>query len=153
MFLLSSLQPVGCDGSLYSARTMDRCRVCGGDGSTCHRVSGSFRKAVSQIGTPCYRSPETSPATSYHQVARRVAGLSEGRSFPAVWWKKLRSANLCLNTDMLSFWINRRRWGVMCCKLGQRGFLSRLRRRRQLGISLFLLILASRAPQMMWRGQ
>ncbi|NWV71388.1 ATL2 protein, partial [Malurus elegans] len=43
-------EPVGCDGSLYSARTMDRCRVCGGDGSTCHRVSGSFRKAISQIG-------------------------------------------------------------------------------------------------------
>ncbi|NXX48976.1 ATL2 protein, partial [Tricholaema leucomelas] len=43
-------EPVGCDGSLFSARTMDRCRVCGGDGSTCHRVSGSFRKAVSQIG-------------------------------------------------------------------------------------------------------
>ncbi|NXT67328.1 ATL2 protein, partial [Chaetops frenatus] len=43
-------EPVGCDGSLYSARTMDRCRVCGGDGSTCHRVSGTFRKAISQIG-------------------------------------------------------------------------------------------------------
>ncbi|KFP31859.1 ADAMTS-like 2, partial [Colius striatus] len=43
-------EPVGCDGSLYSPRTMDRCRLCGGDGSTCHRVSGSFRKAVSQIG-------------------------------------------------------------------------------------------------------
>ncbi|NWU53169.1 ATL2 protein, partial [Dromas ardeola] len=43
-------EPVGCDGSLYSSQTMDRCRVCGGDGSTCHRVSGSFRKAISQIG-------------------------------------------------------------------------------------------------------
>ncbi|NWX42401.1 ATL2 protein, partial [Steatornis caripensis] len=43
-------EPVGCDGSLYSPRTTDRCRVCGGDGSTCHRVSGSFRKAISQIG-------------------------------------------------------------------------------------------------------
>ncbi|NXH11757.1 ATL2 protein, partial [Bucco capensis] len=43
-------EPVGCDGSLYSPQTMDRCRVCGGDGSTCHRVSGSFRKALSQIG-------------------------------------------------------------------------------------------------------
>ncbi|NWX64810.1 ATL2 protein, partial [Promerops cafer] len=43
-------EPVGCDGRLYSPRTMDRCRVCGGDGSTCHRVSGAFRKAISQIG-------------------------------------------------------------------------------------------------------
>ncbi|XP_013909808.1 PREDICTED: ADAMTS-like protein 2 [Thamnophis sirtalis] len=29
---------------------MDRCRVCGGDGSTCYRVSGSFRKGISQLG-------------------------------------------------------------------------------------------------------
>ncbi|NXM84534.1 ATL2 protein, partial [Oenanthe oenanthe] len=43
-------EPVGCDGRLYSPRRMDRCRVCGGDGSTCHRVSGTFRRAVSQIG-------------------------------------------------------------------------------------------------------
>ncbi|NWV05869.1 ATL2 protein, partial [Ptilonorhynchus violaceus] len=43
-------EPVGCDGSLYSPQMMDRCRVCGGDGSTCHRVSGSFRKAISHIG-------------------------------------------------------------------------------------------------------
>uniref|UniRef100_A0A7M4EF58 ADAMTS-like protein 2 n=1 Tax=Crocodylus porosus TaxID=8502 RepID=A0A7M4EF58_CROPO len=43
-------EPVGCDGSLYSAQTMDRCRVCGGDGSTCYRVSGSFRKGISQLG-------------------------------------------------------------------------------------------------------
>ncbi|XP_039770285.1 ADAMTS-like protein 2 [Ornithorhynchus anatinus] len=43
-------EPVGCDGSLYSSQTMDRCRVCGGDGSTCYRVSGSFRKGISQLG-------------------------------------------------------------------------------------------------------
>ncbi|NWR45249.1 ATL2 protein, partial [Regulus satrapa] len=43
-------EPVGCDGRLYSPRTLDRCRVCGGDGSTCHRVSGTFRRAISQIG-------------------------------------------------------------------------------------------------------
>ncbi|XP_074858770.1 ADAMTS-like protein 2 isoform X2 [Carettochelys insculpta] len=43
-------EPVGCDGSLYSSRTVDRCRVCGGDGSTCYRVSGTFRKGISQLG-------------------------------------------------------------------------------------------------------
>ncbi|KAM4721982.1 ADAMTS-like protein 2 [Rhinophrynus dorsalis] len=37
---------VGCDGKLHSARSLDRCGVCGGDGSTCYRVSGSFRKCV-----------------------------------------------------------------------------------------------------------
>ncbi|MEE6495805.1 hypothetical protein FKM82_002151 [Ascaphus truei] len=39
-------EPVGCDGKLHSARSLDRCGVCGGDGSTCYRVSGSFRKCV-----------------------------------------------------------------------------------------------------------
>nr|XP_033772620.1 ADAMTS-like protein 2 isoform X2 [Geotrypetes seraphini] len=43
-------EPVGCDGQLYSAKTMDRCRVCGGDGSACYRVSGSFRKGMSHLG-------------------------------------------------------------------------------------------------------
>ncbi|XP_001374286.2 LOW QUALITY PROTEIN: uncharacterized protein LOC100022437 [Monodelphis domestica] len=43
-------EPVGCDGSLHSFQMMDRCRVCGGNGSTCHRVSGSFRKGISQLG-------------------------------------------------------------------------------------------------------
>ncbi|KAG8436791.1 hypothetical protein GDO86_007755 [Hymenochirus boettgeri] len=39
-------EPVGCDGKLYSARSLDRCGVCGGNGSTCYRVSGNFRKCV-----------------------------------------------------------------------------------------------------------
>ncbi|KAM8929924.1 ADAMTS-like protein 2 isoform 2-T2 [Pelodytes ibericus] len=39
-------EPVGCDGKLNSARSSDRCGVCGGDGSACYRVSGSFRKCV-----------------------------------------------------------------------------------------------------------
>ncbi|XP_074164602.1 ADAMTS-like protein 2 isoform X3 [Sminthopsis crassicaudata] len=43
-------EPVGCDGGLHSFQTMDRCRVCGGDGSTCYRVSGSFRRGISQLG-------------------------------------------------------------------------------------------------------
>ncbi|XP_044531792.1 ADAMTS-like protein 2 [Gracilinanus agilis] len=43
-------EPVGCDGSLHSFQMMDRCRVCGGNGSTCHRISGSFRKGISQLG-------------------------------------------------------------------------------------------------------
>ncbi|XP_071983840.1 ADAMTS-like protein 2 isoform X2 [Engystomops pustulosus] len=43
---VSTANPVGCDGKLYSSRSLDRCGVCGGDGSTCYRVSGSFRKCV-----------------------------------------------------------------------------------------------------------
>lgn len=45
-----SYQPVGCDGLLYSTLTVDRCGVCGGNGTSCQRVSGSYRKALAQLG-------------------------------------------------------------------------------------------------------
>uniref|UniRef100_A0A3Q4C052 ADAMTS/ADAMTS-like Spacer 1 domain-containing protein n=1 Tax=Mola mola TaxID=94237 RepID=A0A3Q4C052_MOLML len=44
------IQPVGCDGELYSTMTVDRCGVCGGQGTSCQRVSGSYRKALTQLG-------------------------------------------------------------------------------------------------------
>ncbi|XP_058498964.1 ADAMTS-like protein 2 isoform X2 [Solea solea] len=43
-------QPVGCDGELYSSKTVDRCGVCGGNGASCQRISGSYRKALTQLG-------------------------------------------------------------------------------------------------------
>ncbi|XP_075871547.1 ADAMTS-like protein 2 [Nelusetta ayraudi] len=43
-------QPVGCDGELYSTLTVDRCGACGGNGTSCQRVSGSYRKALAQLG-------------------------------------------------------------------------------------------------------
>ncbi|XP_041847264.1 ADAMTS-like protein 2 isoform X2 [Melanotaenia boesemani] len=43
-------QPVGCDGELYSTQTIDRCGVCGGNGTSCRRVTGSYRKALTQLG-------------------------------------------------------------------------------------------------------
>ncbi|XP_032388198.1 ADAMTS-like protein 2 isoform X2 [Etheostoma spectabile] len=43
-------QPVGCDGELYSTKTVDRCGVCGGNGTSCQRISGSYRKALAQLG-------------------------------------------------------------------------------------------------------
>lgn len=45
-----SYQPVGCDGELYSTMTVDRCGVCGGNGTSCQRISGSYRKALTQLG-------------------------------------------------------------------------------------------------------
>ncbi|XP_074545032.1 ADAMTS-like protein 2 isoform X2 [Halichoeres trimaculatus] len=42
--------PVGCDGQLYSSKMVDRCGVCGGNGTLCQRVSGSYRKALTQLG-------------------------------------------------------------------------------------------------------
>ncbi|MBN3296665.1 ATL2 protein, partial [Amia calva] len=41
---------VGCDGKLYSSKTVDKCGVCGGDGSSCYRISGSYRKGITQLG-------------------------------------------------------------------------------------------------------
>uniref|UniRef100_A0A3B3HSL9 ADAMTS/ADAMTS-like Spacer 1 domain-containing protein n=1 Tax=Oryzias latipes TaxID=8090 RepID=A0A3B3HSL9_ORYLA len=43
-------QPVGCDGQLYSTKVVDRCGKCGGNGTTCQRVTGSYRKAFTQLG-------------------------------------------------------------------------------------------------------
>ncbi|XP_028987460.1 ADAMTS-like protein 2 isoform X2 [Betta splendens] len=43
-------QPVGCDGQLYSSQAVDRCGVCGGNGTSCQHISGSYRKALTQLG-------------------------------------------------------------------------------------------------------
>ncbi|XP_066517793.1 ADAMTS-like protein 2 [Hoplias malabaricus] len=43
-------QVVGCDGKLYSSKTVDKCGVCGGTGDSCYRVSGSYRKGITQLG-------------------------------------------------------------------------------------------------------
>ncbi|KAM8851087.1 ADAMTS-like protein 2 isoform 1-T1 [Spinachia spinachia] len=43
-------QPVGCDGQLYGSKAVDRCGVCGGSGMSCQRISGSYRKALTQLG-------------------------------------------------------------------------------------------------------
>ncbi|XP_035027385.2 ADAMTS-like protein 2 isoform X2 [Hippoglossus stenolepis] len=43
-------QPVGCDGALYSSKAVDRCGVCGGNGASCQRISGSYRTALTQLG-------------------------------------------------------------------------------------------------------
>uniref|UniRef100_A0A8C2AMJ6 Si:ch211-267e7.3 n=1 Tax=Cyprinus carpio TaxID=7962 RepID=A0A8C2AMJ6_CYPCA len=43
-------QVVGCDGKLYSSKTIDKCGVCGGNGGSCYRVSGSYRKGITQLG-------------------------------------------------------------------------------------------------------
>ncbi|XP_076832515.1 ADAMTS-like protein 2 isoform X2 [Brachyhypopomus gauderio] len=43
-------QVVGCDGKLYSSKTVDKCGVCGGRGDSCLRISGSYRKGITQLG-------------------------------------------------------------------------------------------------------
>ncbi|CAG0888031.1 unnamed protein product [Darwinula stevensoni] len=42
--------PVGCDKMLGSRVPEDKCRVCGGDGSTCKTITGSFDSNDLQVG-------------------------------------------------------------------------------------------------------
>nr|XP_057927820.1 ADAMTS-like protein 2 [Doryrhamphus excisus] len=43
-------EPIGCDGVLFSPNTLDKCGVCQGDGSSCSRVTGNFRRGSSTLG-------------------------------------------------------------------------------------------------------
>lgn len=45
-------QPIGCDGVLFSSNTLDKCGVCQGDGSSCSRVTGNFRRGAMTLGEP-----------------------------------------------------------------------------------------------------
>lgn len=42
ILLFLPMQHVGCDHTLGSDVREDRCRVCGGDGSTCETIEGIF---------------------------------------------------------------------------------------------------------------
>ncbi|XP_069841669.1 A disintegrin and metalloproteinase with thrombospondin motifs 13 isoform X2 [Dendropsophus ebraccatus] len=39
----------GCDGVMDSGMVLDQCRVCGGDNSTCSRVSGTFTEGTAGV--------------------------------------------------------------------------------------------------------
>ncbi|KAM9391388.1 ADAMTS-like protein 2 [Pholidichthys leucotaenia] len=43
-------EPIGCDGVLFSSNILDKCGVCQGDGSSCSRVTGNFRRGASNLG-------------------------------------------------------------------------------------------------------
>ena len=43
-------QPVGCDRILGSSAKEDKCRVCGGDASTCNTVKGDFMQKTLTVG-------------------------------------------------------------------------------------------------------
>lgn len=55
-----SLQPIGCDGVLFSTHTLDKCGVCQGDGSSCTHVTGNYRKGNAHLGKRPPRSAPTS---------------------------------------------------------------------------------------------
>lgn len=55
---VSFLQPIGCDGVLFSTHTLDKCGVCQGDGSSCTHVTGNYRKGNAHLGkSPAPRAP------------------------------------------------------------------------------------------------
>ncbi|XP_060697223.1 ADAMTS-like protein 2 [Hemiscyllium ocellatum] len=43
-------EPIGCDGVLFSTQTLDKCGVCQGNGSSCIRVTGNYRKGAIYLG-------------------------------------------------------------------------------------------------------
>ncbi|KAM9546601.1 ADAMTS-like protein 2 [Salvelinus alpinus] len=43
-------EPIGCDGVLFSPNTLDTCGVCQGDGSSCSRINGNFRRGATSLG-------------------------------------------------------------------------------------------------------
>ncbi|XP_055367110.1 ADAMTS-like protein 2 isoform X4 [Betta splendens] len=43
-------EPIGCDGVLFSSNALDKCGVCQGDGSSCSRVTGNFRRGATTPG-------------------------------------------------------------------------------------------------------
>lgn len=62
----------GCDRVIGSNKRFDKCSVCGGDGSTCKKVSGSLERA-----RPGYQDVVTIPAGATHlDVKQRSPGNS-----------------------------------------------------------------------------
>ncbi|XP_031708219.1 A disintegrin and metalloproteinase with thrombospondin motifs 1 [Anarrhichthys ocellatus] len=60
----------GCDRLIGSNRRFDKCGVCGGDGSTCKKLSGSLERA-----RPGYQDVVTIPAGATHlDVKQRAPG-------------------------------------------------------------------------------
>ncbi|XP_078082248.1 tetratricopeptide repeat domain 16 [Mustelus asterias] len=48
--IAGSCEPIGCDGVLFSTQTLDKCGICQGNGSSCIRVTGNYRKGASYLG-------------------------------------------------------------------------------------------------------
>ncbi|XP_050400756.1 A disintegrin and metalloproteinase with thrombospondin motifs 6 [Patella vulgata] len=62
---------VGCDGYLGSSLREDKCRVCGGDGTTCKTISGLFDKPL--------------PKGTYHEIVKIPIGAMNVKITEAVF--------------------------------------------------------------------
>ncbi|KAF5912035.1 hypothetical protein HPG69_003309 [Diceros bicornis minor] len=67
---ITKTQHVGCDNILGSDAREDRCRVCGGDGSTCDAIEGFFNDSLPRGG---YMEVVQIPRGSVHIEVREVA--------------------------------------------------------------------------------
>ena len=67
--ILLCFQHVGCDNILGSDAREDRCRVCGGDGSTCDAIEGFFNDSLPRGGECVERTlPHTSGVLEIDQL-------------------------------------------------------------------------------------
>ncbi|XP_066842136.1 A disintegrin and metalloproteinase with thrombospondin motifs 4 isoform X2 [Anser cygnoides] len=65
--------PTGCDRVIGSKKRFDKCMVCGGDGSTCTKISGVFTKP--RYG---YNDVVTIPAGATHLLVRQGSPAGSG---------------------------------------------------------------------------
>uniref|UniRef100_A0A8C4QSZ4 ADAM metallopeptidase with thrombospondin type 1 motif, 10 n=1 Tax=Eptatretus burgeri TaxID=7764 RepID=A0A8C4QSZ4_EPTBU len=85
---------VGCDRQLGSTLTEDKCRVCGGDGTTCETIHGEFSKSI--------------PWGDYHKVVhipRGAVNIEVEETVPSKNYLALRTKNgFVLNGDWTVQW-------------------------------------------------
>ncbi|XP_032094423.1 A disintegrin and metalloproteinase with thrombospondin motifs 13 isoform X1 [Thamnophis elegans] len=67
--VMGSCRVFGCDGRMDSGKTMDACQICGGDGTSCVNVKGSFNGGKAKEYTTFLMLPPN--ATSVHVVNRK----------------------------------------------------------------------------------
>ncbi|XP_067169260.1 A disintegrin and metalloproteinase with thrombospondin motifs 4 [Apteryx mantelli] len=65
--------PAGCDRVIGSKKKFDKCMKCGGDGSSCTKIYGSFAKA--RYG---YNDVVTIPAGATHILIRQISAVGSG---------------------------------------------------------------------------
>ncbi|XP_030320931.1 A disintegrin and metalloproteinase with thrombospondin motifs 4 [Calypte anna] len=64
--------PTGCDRTIGSKKKFDKCMTCGGDGSGCSKVYGSFTKP--RYG---YNDVVTIPAGATHLLVRQISAAGD----------------------------------------------------------------------------
>uniref|UniRef100_A0A8C5U0G8 ADAM metallopeptidase with thrombospondin type 1 motif 13 n=2 Tax=Malurus cyaneus samueli TaxID=2593467 RepID=A0A8C5U0G8_9PASS len=67
--IMGTCAAFGCDGQMSSRKAMDPCKVCGGDNSTCTKVSGSYTEGKAQEYVTFLSLPYNT--TSVHVTNRR----------------------------------------------------------------------------------